>query len=161
MSEEADAGDRGPRRRTARAALIGVTAAAGLLVIAAVGVIVAGRGTATYPEGSPERAVQVYAQAVVDGDLDVALGLLVPEDAEECERIVQGRDDYRVALVESTERGDSARVEVIISEVYSSGPFGPEEYSSEEVFGLRREGGAWLIETAPWQFAVCEEGGIR
>jgi hypothetical protein len=96
---------------------------------------------------------------VVDGDVQTALTYLVPEISESCERVSRNGDDLRITLAETTERESSARVEVLVVTVYGSGPLGPDEYESEEVFDLVRVGGKWLIETAPWQLAVCAEGG--
>jgi hypothetical protein len=84
----------------------------------------------------------------------------VSEDAETCDHVGVGDGDYRITLVKTTEREESARVEVIVSQVVGGGLFGPDEYQSDEVFDLRREGDGWRISTVPWAFAICSESGL-
>jgi hypothetical protein len=38
------------------------------------------------------------------------------------------------------------------------GPFGSSEYETEETFELKKTGGTWLIDTAPWRLRVCGSG---
>ena len=116
------------------------------------------RGGATqYAADTPEGAVQRYTQAVVDGDEAGALTYVVPEVARSCDRAGTGTDDYRVTLITTTERDDTARVEVLVTTVTGSGALGGSEYESEEEFRLVKAGDTWLVESAPWQFAVCYE----
>ncbi|WP_347754428.1 hypothetical protein [Agrococcus sp. ProA11] len=35
------------------------------------------------------------------------------------------------------------------------GLFGPAEYREDATFDLVREGSDWVVETAPWQLAIC------
>jgi hypothetical protein len=147
-----------PARRS-RITLIVLAAAVIIVVIVALIAVFARGGAAPLDPDTPEGVVQRYSQAVVDGDVQTALTYLVPEISESCERVSRNGDDLRITLAETTERGSSARVEVLVVTVYGSGPLGADEYESEEVFDLVRVGGKWLIETAPWQLAVCAEGG--
>lgn len=148
--------DTDPRSRRTLIAL----AAAVILVVGVALIAVFARGGAVLLDpATPEGVVQRYAQAVVDGDVETAVTYLVPEIADSCERMWGGGDDLRITLADTTERGSSARVEVLIVTVYGSGPFGADEYESEEAFDLARVDGRWLIETAPWQLVVCTEGG--
>ena len=128
-----------------------------MVVIALIAVFARG-GPVEFAEDTPEGVVQRYSQAVIDGDADAAKTYLVAEIAESCTRVRTGSDDYRMTLVETTERERSARVDVLIATVYGSGPLGTDEYESDESFELVKEGDGWLIEIAPWQLTICEEG---
>lgn len=136
-------------------------AAVGLVVVIALVVVFTRGGPAEFAEDTPEGVVQRYSQAVVDGDTQKALGYLVPELADDCERIPLGSEDRRVTLLETDERPDGTRVHVMIATVYGSGPLGSSEYETEGVFDLVSADGGWLIETAPWELAVCAEGGVK
>lgn len=137
--------------------MLGLIAVVVVVVAVALVAIFTRDGDSVYPADSPEGVVQRYAQAVVDGDSAAALAHLVPESAEECERWDTGAADYRITLLRSTERDTTARVEVIVSEVVGGGPFGPDEYQNQEVFGLERVDGDWKLVTTPWQFRICAE----
>lgn len=155
-------GHDGPMTETAgrtRVLLIALVSGVVLVVVIALIAVFARGGTTQLDESTPEGVVQRYAQAVVDGDAQAARGYLVPELADDCDRVSPSSDDVRVTLLESTERDESARVRVLIVTVYGTGPLGPDEYESEEVFDLVEVDGEWLIETTPWQLAVCVSGG--
>lgn len=151
-----------PRREVRRssAVLIALIATVVLVVIVALVVVFTREGAQSYPADSPEGVVQRYAQAVVDGDIDQALGHLVPEDAEDCDRLETSGADHRITLVRTSDRGDTARVEVIVTEVIGGGPFGPDEYQSDAVFALTRVDGLWKLDVVPWQFVICAESGM-
>jgi hypothetical protein len=143
-----------------RRVLIILLAAIGAVVVASLLAVFLRGEPAPLDPSTPEGVVQTYTNAVIDGDLDTAQELLVPEIADDCLRVPGGTDDYRVTLLESDENGDSARVRVLIVTTYDSGGLGGDSYESEDVFLLSRIGGDWLLETVPWQFAVCE-GSFR
>lgn len=149
---EPDDGRPARRLRTTMVALIVVVL---VVVVVALVAVFAGSSPAQYDEGTPEGVVQRYSQAVIDGDHEAALSYLVPEIADTCESISQDGEDHRVTLLETTERDDTARVEVLVATVYGSGPFGTSEYENEGVFDLEKIGGDWLISTTPWELAVC------
>jgi hypothetical protein len=149
--------DDAPRSRVP---LIVLLAAIALVVVIALIAVLARSAPPEYDRDTPEGIVQLYSQAVVDGDVQEALTYLVPDVADACERLSPNADDTRVTLVSSDEADDTARVEVIVTEVYGSGLLGRDEYDSDERFELRRIEGDWLIETAPWQLAVCVEGAL-
>jgi hypothetical protein len=128
---------------------------AAVVLIALVAVLA--RGPAQYDPGTPEGVVQRYSQAVIDGDHATALTYLVPEVAESCEKLPSGSGDHRMTLLGTTERDDTARVEVLIATIYDSGLLGPGEFESEEAFDLVKDGDSWLIETAPFQLSICRE----
>ncbi|GAA1995243.1 hypothetical protein [Microbacterium pumilum] len=145
--------------RRPRWALVFLLAAVGVVVVIAL-VAVFTRGAPTqYAADTPEGVVQRYSQAVVDDDTAAALEYVVPEIADSCEESGIGTDDYRVTLLKTTERDDTARVGVLVTTVYGSGPLGSSEYESEESFDLVKSGDSWLIDRAPWQLAVCYELG--
>ena len=147
--------DEAPRPRWALIALI-----AGILVVVVIALIaVFARGGPTqFAADTPEGVVQRYSQAVIAGDTAAAMTYLVPEVAESCTATPTGTDDYRLTLLETTEREQTARVEVLIATVYGSGPLGTNEYEYEDSFDLVKDGDGWLIDVAPWELAICEEG---
>ena len=71
------------------------------------------------------------------------------------------RSGLRVTLVSTTERADSADVRVAITVSNGAGPFGSQEYETEDVFDLVKVGGRWLVETAPWQLTICPAPAVR
>ncbi len=148
-------------KKKSRWPLIALLAGVAVVVVIALIAVFARGGPVEYAEDTPEGVVQRYSQAVIDGDTQTALAHLVPELADDCERQQPGTDDLRVTLLETTERDDTARVEVIVATVYESGPFGTNEYRSEEIFDLVREGGQWYVDVAPWQLTICFDDRIR
>ena len=146
--------------KKARRPLIALMAGVAVVVVVALIAVFARGGPVEYAEDTPEGVVQRYSQAVIDGDTQTALRYLAPDLADDCERQQPGTDDLRVTLVETTEREDSARVEVIVATVYESGPFGTNEYRSEEAFDLVRVGGQWYVDAAPWQLMICFDSGL-
>src|SRR5690554_767429 len=96
--------------------LIGILVLIAVLVVVAV-VVAFTRGTPQpLEEGSPERAVQVYAAAVVDGDREAALELLAPTWKEDCDRMEYGptTTDVRVTLVDTRLHEGTATVRVLV-----------------------------------------------
>jgi hypothetical protein len=80
----------------------------------------------------------------------------VPEIADDCERFETGPvDRMRVTLVGTTERDDTADVDVLITVSYEGGLFGSSDYEEQGSFDLVAADGGWLIETAPWQLTIC------
>lgn len=144
--------------RRSRGALIALLSTIGIVVVIALIAVFARGGPTQFDEDTPAGVVQRYSQAVIDGDIPAALGYLAPDVAESCDRVPAGTDDYRITLLDTVERDDTARVDVIIATVYGSGPLGSSEYESDEVFDLVKVGDAWLIEFAPWQLAICADG---
>ena len=143
-----------------RAVLIAVLSAIALVVVIALVAVFTRGAPAPLPADTPQGVVQRYSQAIVDGDVDEALGYLVPAVADDCERMPLGTDDFRVTLLETTESGDTARVRTMVVTIYGSGPLGQSEYESEELFELERIEGDWLIARAPWQLSVCVDQGL-
>lgn len=140
-----------------RRVLLILLAVIGAVVVASLLAVLLRGEPAPLDPSTPEGVVQAYANAVIDGDIDTAQELLVSEIADDCRRVPAGTDDYRVTLLESDVRDDSARVRVLIVTTYDSGSLGGDSYESEDVFLLTQESGQWRVEAVPWQFAVCEE----
>jgi hypothetical protein len=148
-----------PHARRSRILMVSLAVAVAVVVLIALIAVFVQREPVQYAEDTPEGVVQRYAQAVVDGDVDTALTYLVDDTADDCDRIPVDTQDRRVTLLQTTERDDTARVEVLVATVYGSGPLGPSEYESEGAFDLVKEGDAWLIRTAPWELVVCAQTG--
>ena len=139
--------------------VLGVIAA---LVIVALIVVFTRGEPELLDESTPEGVVQRYSAAVIDGDEDAAIEYLVPELGDPCERIETGPvDSMRVTLVSTTEREESADVNVLIATSYEGGLFGSSEYEEEGVFDLVRDDGGWLIESAPWPLTICDPGLVK
>lgn len=113
-------------------------------------------------EGTPAGVVQRYAAAVLDGDEAAAARYLAERSGRQCsptDRRTAG--GMRVTLVSTTERDTSADVRVAISISNGTGPFGSEEYETEDVFDLVKVNGRWLVETAPWQLTICPAPAVK
>ena len=63
--------------------MIGSGAALGVLLVAAIAIALM-RDAVVLPEGSPERAVQLYLEAVSDDDIEAARAMLSTEFRERC-----------------------------------------------------------------------------
>lgn len=135
--------------------LLGILAVIAVLVVVAVVVVFTRGAPQLHDPGTPERAVQEYAAAVIDGDLDAAEDLLAPTSTDDCVESPVVSTDLRLTLIETRVHGETATVTVSIASGYSSGPFGGSGYEYEEAFQLERSGDGWLISSAPWEFMVC------
>ena len=139
------------------AAVIAVAVFAGVIVTLTAG------GAETYPEGSPERAVQDYLRAVGDREATTAISFLSPELAARCSTTARepianrGSSGLRATLDRATTRGETAEVHVRITETYGSGPFGANESSQTVVFILARTDGQWRITEPAWPL-YCPPG---
>ena len=146
-----------------------------LLLAAVVVVLVIGAGVAasmmggtarTYPEGSPERAVQQYLQAVASNDGPRAFEFLSTDLAKRCAGYPRegisnrGRQSVRATLEQTTTRGDTATVRVTLIESYGNDPFGGGESNFSQVFELRQEGGQWRFSQPPWPI-YCPSVPVR
>ncbi|MEE1621080.1 hypothetical protein ACQ7DA_03215 [Zafaria sp. J156] len=148
-----------PRARTSDRTLWVVLAVTAALVAVALAAVLTRGGAPRMDPATPAGTVQLYAEAVLDGDTPTAAALLAPTATEGCG--VDGAgivpDGTRVALVSTRERATSADVTVDLSTTSGGGLFGASEYSYEAVFTLVREGDAWLITSGPWELSVCPE----
>lgn len=143
--------------RRSRVVMIVLGAGIALVVIIALVAVFARSGPVEYASDTPEGTVQRYAQAVIDGDVDTALGYLPEDVADDCRTIPSQTSSLRLTLLDTTEGGDFARVEVQVAASYGSGMLGSSEFDYETSFTLDRVDDQWLITRAPWEFAVCEQ----
>ncbi|WP_400997458.1 hypothetical protein [Agromyces sp. GXQ0307] len=149
-----------PRSRPDRTLIVILAVLAVLVIVALVAVFTQGEPE-PLDEGTPEGVVQQYSAAVIDGDEAAAMEYLVPELAEDCVRLTLGDPaGMRVSLIDTTERDDTADVEVLIVTTYGDGPFGSSEYEERGVFDLVLVDGEWRIETAPWPLAICDPTAV-
>ncbi|GAA3667519.1 hypothetical protein GCM10023081_02770 [Arthrobacter ginkgonis] len=141
--------------------LVAIVAAVAALVVLSLVLVFARGEPAPLDEASPEGVVQRYAVAVIDGDEATALTYLTEAARKNCQRTdYPATEDLRVALVSTTVREDTADVKVSLVTSADGGPFGPSEYSYDDVFDLAKVDGRWLIDTAPWQLAICTSGTV-
>lgn len=137
--------------------LVGILALIAVLVIVAVVVVFTRGAPEPLEDGTPERAVQEYATAVVSGDLETAAGLLAPTWKDNCQDT--GYDvaatDVRLTLIGTQLHGKTATVTVSVTTGFNSGPFGGSGYEYEDTFQLDRHGEGWLIANVPWDLAFC------
>ncbi len=141
--------------RRSRRLLAVLGAAVGAVVLAAILAVFLRGEPAELDAATPEGVVQRYTQAVLAGDADTALSYVVDDVADDCDPVTV-TEDRRVTLVDASENGETARVEVRVATVYGQGPFGPSEYETDGVFVLEGADGAWLIRSAPWELSACE-----
>ncbi|MFC5931444.1 hypothetical protein [Cryobacterium melibiosiphilum] len=145
--------------RPDRSLLIVLGVIAVLVVVSLVVVFSRGEPEALDPD-TPEGVVQRYSAAVIAGDETAAMGYLTPDVRDGCERFSDAQtDNLRVVLVSTTERSTSADVRVsIVASYEGNGPFGASEFASERTFDLVTVDGEWLIESSPWELAICTNG---
>ncbi len=140
--------------------LVAVLVVIGLLVVGSLAVVFAGGAPREFDAATPQGVVQRYAAAVIDGDDEAAAQYLATKDTDRCQGFErQFAGNLRVSLVSVREREDSADVRVTIATLNDGGPFGASEYENQDVFDLVKVDGAWLVETAPWQFTICPDKG--
>lgn len=121
-----------------------------LAVIAAV--VSSGRERPTLDPTTPEGVVQLYASALFSDDVAAAEKYLDPDiDCGDFLTDFYISDTSRIAVLQSDEKADTARVELQIEE--GSGLDG--SWAHRENFTLRRDSGAWLITGDPWPFYEC------
>jgi hypothetical protein len=139
-----------------RRLLAGIVVLVGVLVVAALAVVFTRGEPKVLDPGTPAGVVQRYTAAVTDGDEDAAARYLTGPARERCSEPERPyTDNLRVSLMSTAERETSADVKVLIVTSSDGGPFGMSEYETEEVFDLVKEDGRWLVESTPWQFALC------
>jgi hypothetical protein len=147
-----------PESRTDRSLLMIGVGLLGVVVIAALAVVLVGSREATdFPANSPEGVVQRYLAAFEEGDYETAYGFFSQAVHDETdpatyERTVRefgyGFDVSRRVLFDRTERnGDRAVVHLTVEEYYEGGPFGAgDTFRSSRQIALLLENGAWRID---------------
>lgn len=147
--------------RNSRVAL-GVTAALLVVALAVAVAVGAGREPSRLEPGSPEAAVQTFVEALIDRRWLDARAQLTDELAARCAPTTladHGRPDVaRVVLVDAAVAGQTATVELDITESYGEGLFDGGESTFAETFVLTRADDGWRIAEAPWPLYGCMEG---
>ena len=144
--------------------LIGVAAVVVVAIALSVIAIAAGGDEQEFAAGTPEGTVQRYLRAVIDRDASAARGYLSADLIDRCDE-QRLRDAYRrssdrdlrATLRGTTEVGDVTEVRIRITEFRGNPPFGSDDYSHDEFFALRQEGGEWRIVEPPWPLYSCPE----
>lgn len=141
------------------ATVIAVTVLAGIAVTMA---------AETYAEGTPERTVQDDLHAISDRDATNANSFLAADLAARCassyREPIANRSGtaLRATLDRATVRGETADVQVRITETYGSGPFSSNESNQTVVFNLARTDGQWRITEPAWSlYCPADPGGPR
>ena len=144
--------------------LIGGGIFLGVLLVASIILALTQRGDVSFPEGSPEAAVQNFLKAAETEDFQVAYDLLSADIKAECElqdfvgqRFPGDRsfDDSTVTLERTSTAGDTTFIIVRITQVYNNGIFGKSESSHQQRYALSQEDGEWHFTDYPWPFFNC------
>ncbi len=141
-----------------------IIAMAALLTIA----LAANRNVASYPEGSPEAALQQFVSASLDEDEDAMLLLLTDQMRSRCTALLadSGFDrswsgtSLRADLAEIEVDGDRAEAMVRFQEGNNDDPFDSSSWDFERRYVLVESDGSWFIERAGWPdaFDNCTRG---
>ena len=142
--------------------LIGVGSLLAILLVASI-VVALVQTVDPLPENTPERAVQLYLEAVTDGDFEAAHNLLSTELKERCpvENLVSRSypvrqlEDSRITLEGTELFGDKTIVTARITTIRSNSPFGSSENSYSQRFTLFEEDGGWRFTSDPWPYQGC------
>ena len=150
---------------------LGGVAFAALVIAAVVVALVLPPKEATYPEGSPEAAVQAYLRAMASGEYETALGMLSKGTHEYTCTVNdlliqrQGAEQVRDARVEIKDvrlREMTATLTLVIRHNGASRtpPFNDNGYTEEQVISLVQEEGAWRLGDGafgrpPWPLNYC------
>ena len=141
-----------------RTSVVLLSAVAAIIVLGGVaGVISATRSTSQGDPSTPEGAVQVYLQAIARGDVDAAGALLLSEGPCTVSDLSRAHlpASLRAVLTSSSINGDSAVVQVDVTEGSMDEPFGSSGYGHTEAFLLARTGGTWSLTEVPWPMYDC------
>lgn len=122
------------------------------IIAAAVALIVGEDDPATFPEGSPEAALQQYVEVVRSADRDAALALLTPaaqarvKDDDFFPNSFCGETDgRRVRVTATTIDGENATVTLTIQESNSS-VFDFDQYEYNQSVPMQQIDGRWLVD---------------
>jgi len=140
--------------------------AAALVAALGVGLFLAARSTADYPDGSPEAAAQGYLQALFDHDPEAARSYLAPEFANRCDI-----DDPSSWWIWSTDAvtfdavrtdGDVAEIDVRLTSVDNYDVFDipidrRHDWSHTGTITLNSRDGQWLIVDTSTSLHQCHE----
>ncbi|HZK58575.1 MAG TPA: hypothetical protein VFC59_01710 [Cryobacterium sp.] len=142
-----------------------------IVILAIIGVLVVVALVAVFSRGEPRMldaatpagVVQRYAAAVIAGDETAAMAYLTPDLRAQCDRFENAStDNMRITLDSTTERADSADVNVTVVTFFEGGgPFGPTENEVAENFNLVKINGDWFISTTPWDLTICSNSAVK
>lgn len=144
--------------------MIGSGVALGVLLIAAIAIALL-RDAVVLPEGSPERTVQIYLEAISDDDIEAARAMLSSEFRERCtlEQMFsrsfgrQSLEDSRVTYDKTNLVEDKAFVVFEVTQTSNSGPFGIDEFTRDEQYTLVRDEGEWRLSASSWPYHSCAQ----
>lgn len=132
----------------------------GVLLVAAVvsaAVALMASGTQQFDEGTPERTVQRYLEAVAERDATTALALMSDELVARCgpmprDSIIHRGTSRSSAALEETRVRDAGGVEirVAITESWGDSPFGGGDSTWSVFFELVEQNGEWRFSVEPW-----------
>jgi hypothetical protein len=135
-----------------------------VVVLIAVAVVMAVQPPPQFDPATPEGAAQGYFGAVLDRDAGLAFSYLTDGIRDGCTRGELRHvtpDGARVVIANTEINGDTATVEVEISETWGEGPFGegpfgagPNTFTFDETLFMERHGDRWLISEPPWPIHV-------
>lgn len=126
-----------------------------LAIVAVVIAVVVREDVGKFPDGSPQKVVQQYLQAFVEGDHDTAAQFFAADSkctAADLDRTYTTKD-VRVDLVNVAINGDSALVKVAVG-LGSEGPF-DSLYLEDHVYRLTKTSGEWRLTGVPWPLYEC------
>jgi hypothetical protein len=133
------------------------------VALIAVAIVIAVQPPETLDPGTPEGSAQAYYQAILDGDEDLALSYVDEDLVSNCSThdLTYFTPDSARVVIERTEiDGDTATVDVVITETGGEGPFGGGSNTFDETLVMTRSGDIWVISRAPWPIDLfCHEGG--
>ncbi len=154
-----DVGMRMDRHSRIALSVIGAVA----VVLIAVAIVIAVQPPETLDLGTPEGTAQAYLQAIFDGDEDLASSYANEDLISNCSTrdLTHFTPDSARVVIERTEiDGDTATVDVVITETWGEGPFGGGSNTFDETLVMARSGETWVISRMPWPIDMfCHEGG--
>lgn len=128
-----------------------------LLVLTALVLVLVRGASATPDPRSPEGVVQSYVTAVLAGDQKKAAALLTPKASTDCPvGNVVNPESMRVVLVSSSTSGNTATVEVSITDTPASSPLDLGKSGYKDTFSLVKQQDDWIINTVPFSLLSCE-----
>ncbi|PQZ92987.1 hypothetical protein CQ018_11055 [Arthrobacter sp. MYb227] len=134
--------------------ILGITV---LLVLTALVLVLVRGAVATPDPRSPEGVVQSYLTAALAGDQKQATALLTPQTSKDCPvGNVINPESMRVVLVSSITAGNTATVEVSITNTSASSPLDLGNSGYTDTFTLVKQQDSWSIKTLPWSLLACE-----
>ena len=128
-----------------------------LLVLTALVLVLVRGAVATPDPRSPEGVVQSYVTAALAGDTKQAESMLTAQASKDCpftNTFTPG--SIRVALLSSTTSGDTATVEVSITDTPASSPLNLGNNGYSDTFTLVKHEDHWVINAVPWSLLACE-----